>query len=45
MFTNPSSARVLELIRESLERDVVPELQTERRARDGADDPTDAGLG
>ena len=28
MFTNPSSARVLELIRESLERDVVPELQT-----------------
>ena len=29
MFTNPSSARVLELIRESLERDVVPELQTD----------------
>ncbi len=28
MFTNPSSARVLELIRESLERDVMPELQT-----------------
>ena len=28
MFTNPSSARVLELIRESLERDVVPELQS-----------------
>ena len=28
MFTNPSSARVLELIRESLDRDVVPELQT-----------------
>ncbi len=28
MFTNPSSARVLELVRESLERDVLPELQT-----------------
>lgn len=28
MFTNPSSARVLELIRESLDRDVMPELQT-----------------
>lgn len=28
MFTNPSSARVLELIRESLDRDVVPDLQT-----------------
>jgi len=29
MFTNPSSARVLELIRESLDRDVMPELQTD----------------
>ncbi len=29
MFTNPSSARVLELIREGLERDVLPELQTD----------------
>lgn len=28
MFTNPSSPRVLELIRESLDRDVMPELQT-----------------
>ncbi len=28
MFTNPSSPRVLELIRESLERDVLPELET-----------------
>lgn len=29
MFTNPSSARVLELIRESLDRDVIPDLQTD----------------
>lgn len=29
MFTNPSSARVLELIREALERDVIPELRTD----------------
>ncbi len=29
MFTNPSSARVLELIREALERDVLPELRSD----------------
>ena len=29
MYTNPSSVRVLELIRESLDRHVLPELQTD----------------
>ena len=29
MYTNPSSQRVIECVREAIEKDLVPELQSE----------------